>query len=76
MNELDAVLRAIERARATGKRAALASVVSVSGSSYRPPGARMLVAEDGTTTGGVSGGCLDADFSAGTPYGRLTFSGC
>jgi hypothetical protein len=28
------------------------------------------------TAGGVSGGCLDADFSAGTPYGRLTFSGC
>jgi xanthine dehydrogenase accessory factor len=61
MSELDAVLRAIEHARAAGKRAALASVVSVSGSSYRRPGARMLVVEDGTTTGGVSGGCLESD---------------
>jgi hypothetical protein len=28
------------------------------------------------TAGGTSGGCLDADFSAGTEYGKLTFSGC
>jgi xanthine/CO dehydrogenase XdhC/CoxF family maturation factor len=61
MNELDTVLRAIERAQATGKLAAVASVVSVSGSSYRRPGARMLVVEDGTTAGGVSGGCLESD---------------
>lgn len=28
------------------------------------------------TAGGASGECLDADFNAGTPYGKLTFSGC
>ena len=28
------------------------------------------------TAGGTSGGCLDADFTAGTAYGKLTFSGC
>lgn len=61
MNELDAVLRAIEDVQAAGRRAALATVVSVSGSAYRRPGARMLVREDGTTTGGVSGGCLESD---------------
>jgi xanthine/CO dehydrogenase XdhC/CoxF family maturation factor len=61
MNELDTVLRGIEGAHATGKLAAVASVVSVSGSSYRRPGARMLVVEDGTTAGGVSGGCLESD---------------
>jgi xanthine/CO dehydrogenase XdhC/CoxF family maturation factor len=61
MPELDAVLRVIERVQARGKRAALASVVSVSGSSYRRPGARMLVIEDGTIVGGVSGGCLESD---------------
>jgi xanthine dehydrogenase accessory factor len=61
MNELDAVLKAVETVRATGRRAALASVVAVTGSSYRRPGARMLISEDGQTTGGVSGGCLESD---------------
>ena len=61
MSELDAVLRAIEGVQAAGRRAALATVVSVSGSSYRRPGARMLVVEDEATTGGVSGGCLESD---------------
>src|SRR2546425_8005693 len=61
MNELDAVLNAVEAVRASGRRAALASVVAVTGSSYRRPGARMLISEDGQTTGGVSGGCLESD---------------
>ena len=44
-----------------GKTAALATVVRVCGSAYRHEGAKMLVAEDGSTTGNVSGGCLEAD---------------
>lgn len=44
-----------------GKGAALATVVRVRGSAYRHEGAKMLVAEDGSTTGNVSGGCLEAD---------------
>ena len=44
-----------------GKRAALATVVRVRGSAYRHEGAKMLVAEDGATTGNVSGGCIEAD---------------
>ena len=44
-----------------GKRAALATVVRVRGSAYRHEGAKMLVAEDGATTGNVSGGCLETD---------------
>jgi hypothetical protein len=55
MNELDAVLRAICDVQAAGRRAALASVVSVAGSSYRRPGARMLVIE-GAVSGAVSPG--------------------
>lgn len=39
----------------------LATVVDVEGSSYRLPGARMLIAPDGRTIGTVSGGCLEAD---------------
>jgi xanthine/CO dehydrogenase XdhC/CoxF family maturation factor len=40
---------------------ALATVVGVSGSTYRLPGAKQLLRADGTSVGTVSGGCLDAD---------------
>ena len=46
---------------AAGRRAALATVVRIEGSAYRRPGAKLLVEESGTTRGGVSGGCLEAD---------------
>ncbi len=49
-----------EQARA-GRPAALATVVRTRGSAYRRPGAKFLVRADGTTSGGVSGGCLEAD---------------
>lgn len=42
-------------------RAALATVVRVEGSSYRRTGARMLVLDNGTWVGGISGGCLEGD---------------
>jgi len=58
MKDLDAILRA--RAHSRGPWV-LATVVAVSGSSYRKPGARMLMGEDGWLAGGVSGGCLEAD---------------
>jgi xanthine/CO dehydrogenase XdhC/CoxF family maturation factor len=38
----------------------LATVVAVEGSSYRKPGACMLLAPDGRRAGTVSGGCLEA----------------
>ncbi|HEX8813436.1 MAG TPA: XdhC family protein, partial [Terracidiphilus sp.] len=38
----------------------LATVVKTEGSTYRKPGARMLLAADGRRTGTVSGGCLEA----------------
>lgn len=40
---------------------ALATVVSIEGSSYRRPGARMFITESGETTGVLSGGCLERD---------------
>lgn len=45
----------------TGRQAAVATVVRIEGSAYRQPGAKMLVEDDGVSTGGVSGGCLEAD---------------
>ena len=39
----------------------LVTIVDVEGSSYRRPGTRMIVTEDGRRTGAVSGGCLEAE---------------
>lgn len=61
MKEIIDILLAYERAEREGKRCALATVVQVEGSSYRRPGARMLVTEDGCLTGAISGGCLEGD---------------
>lgn len=61
MKELREILSAYEALRRQGRPAALATVVAVSGSSYRRPGARMLLTADGWVAGGVSGGCLESD---------------
>ena len=57
------------------QRAVLASVCALDGSSYRRPGVRMLLFEDGTMEGAVSGGCVEKEiqrqaelvFSSGVP---------
>lgn len=59
MKELKDIILAYDRAVAQHKKTALATVVKVEGSSYRRPGARMLVTEDGDLTGAISGGCLE-----------------
>ncbi len=61
MNEVRALVEAFDAATRTGERCALATVVSVEGSSYRRPGARMLVCEGGASTGTISAGCLEGD---------------
>lgn len=61
MNELQSIIRAYTEARASGLSVALATIVGVEGSAYRRPGARMIVTEDGRTTGTISGGCLERD---------------
>src|ERR1700727_1086171 len=50
----------LERAPATHPRV-LATVVATAGSTYRKPGARMLIMADGRYLGLLSGGCLEAD---------------
>ena len=59
--ETRAVLDFLSAARTAGKRVALATVVRVRGSAYRHEGAKLAVAEDGSTAGNVSGGCLEQD---------------
>ena len=53
------VLDDIDRFRRQGKRVALARVVELEGSGPRDPGATMVVCEDGTVAGSVSGGCVE-----------------
>ena len=61
MKEIKNIIKAFEEAQQQGKRTALATVVHVDGSSYRRPGARMLVTDEGQITGAISGGCLEGD---------------
>ncbi|MEQ1800228.1 MAG: XdhC family protein, partial [Lacibacter sp.] len=59
--EINEIIAAYKRAQQKGNKTALATVVYVEGSSYRRPGARMLVEDDGRMTGAISGGCLEGD---------------
>jgi xanthine dehydrogenase accessory factor len=61
MNELQSIVNSFTEASERGERTAMATIVSVEGSAYRRPGARMLITESGRTTGAISGGCLERD---------------
>ncbi|WP_379966312.1 XdhC family protein [Epilithonimonas sp. UC225_85] len=61
MKEINEIIKAYKAVKLGNKKTALATVVHVEGSSYRRPGARMLVTEDGLITGAISGGCLEGD---------------
>ncbi len=51
----------LERAGPDRGPRVLATVVATAGSTYRKPGARMLILSDGSHHGLLSGGCLEAD---------------
>ena len=59
MKELRAILARLHQPAAFP--AALATLGRVRGSSYRRPGARLLLTADGGRTGAISGGCLEDD---------------
>jgi len=61
MKEVKDIILAYDEARKQGRQSALATVVHLDGSSYRRPGARMLVTDEGRMTGAISGGCLEGD---------------
>lgn len=62
MENLDVVvLRNLQRWRAAGQRALMATVVRTWGSSPRPVGSIMALCEDGAVVGSVSGGCIEDD---------------
>ncbi|MDP9898150.1 XdhC family protein [Variovorax ginsengisoli] len=74
MENLDVmVLRTLRDWRQAGRRALLTTVVRTWGSSPRPVGSIMALAEDGAVVGSVSGGCIEDDLIA--HYSRAHGSG-
>ncbi|MBX2897646.1 MAG: XdhC family protein [Cyclobacteriaceae bacterium] len=61
MKDFKAIVAAYKNVDFQQRKAALATVVKVRGSSYRSPGARMLITDDGRWVGSISGGCLEGD---------------
>jgi xanthine dehydrogenase accessory factor len=61
MKEIRTIITAYDTIDPNVTKVALATVVRVEGSSYRRTGARMLVQDNGTWEGGISGGCLEGD---------------
>lgn len=58
---LGPLLPLFERERAAGRALALGMLVHTAGSTYRKPGALMLIAAGGEYAGLLSGGCLEGD---------------
>ncbi len=70
MKELPAIVNALLASDAS--TSVLATLVTVEGSSYRRPGARLLVCADGLRVGSISGGCLEEDVIARATKVRAT----
>lgn len=61
MGELKQIVQTIEKWEHEGQQLAMATVVSIKGSAYRRPGARMIISQNGNSLGMLGGGCFDAD---------------
>src|ERR687885_503290 len=61
MKELQNILKTFEQNKNSGQYTAIATLVKASGSTYRRPGARMLMTSQGQMVGSLSGGCLEGD---------------
>lgn len=81
-HELKKIFKEYKNLKEKGLATVLASVVALDGSSYRRPGVRMMICEDGTMVGAVSGGCVEKEvlfqsasvFKTGTPK-MMTYDG-
>ncbi|MCK0158172.1 XdhC family protein [Cellulophaga sp. F20128] len=62
-HELKIIISAFEKAKYKGLSSVLVTVVALDGSSYRKPGVRMLILENGQTIGAVSGGCVEKEIA-------------
>lgn len=60
-HELKEIIIAYQNAAKNGQKCVLVTVVTLDGSSYRRPGVRMLLFENGDMIGAVSGGCVEKE---------------
>lgn len=58
-HEIKYLFQTLSGWQAEGKQAVFVSVVDLDGTSYRRPGVRMIIREDGIAAGAVSGGCVE-----------------
>jgi len=61
LHEIKEILQQGYANQKQGMKTVLASVVELDGSSYRRPGVRMSIREDGLMIGAVSGGCVEKE---------------
>ena len=81
-HEFKKIIKGYQNAKNLGLQSVIATVVALEGSSYRKPGVRMLITENGQMTGAVSGGCVEKEilkqsysvFKSGTPK-VMTYDG-
>lgn len=60
-HEIKLLFQNLKEWQQQGKKAVFVSVVELDGSSYRRPGVRMAINEDGNSAGAVSGGCVEKE---------------
>ena len=60
-HEIKLLFHTLKAWQLLGKKAVFVSVVALEGSSYRRPGVRMVISEDGESVGAVSGGCVEKE---------------
>ena len=58
-HEIKLLFETLKTWQELGKKAVFVSVVALDGTSYRRPGVRMIICQDGETVGAVSGGCVE-----------------
>jgi xanthine dehydrogenase accessory factor len=61
MSDLSQLLAFREQQQTAGAPLLLVTIMRTAGSTYRKPGARLLLTRDGQHEGTISGGCLEAD---------------
>lgn len=61
LQEFREVISQVKTAWQHGHKTALLMLMHVQGSAYRLPGTKIMMAEDGTIFGTISGGCLEGD---------------
>ncbi len=60
-HEFIQIVQGYKKAKKAGRKSILVTLVALDGSSYRPSGVRMLVVDDASMIGVISGGCVEKE---------------